>query len=113
MLQTETANLYLFAANGNGKLHLFAANRNRNCIVLFVANGQGNGKLPFVCCKRKRKRQTSVGLLQTETENGSLFFLGLQPINGNPRLDVPSYDGSSLCYLALYNFVRLYLNIDR
>jgi hypothetical protein len=35
----------------------------------------GKHQLLLFCCKGKRKRQTSVSLLQSETENGSLFSL--------------------------------------
>jgi hypothetical protein len=42
-----------------------------------VTNGaNGKRQSPFVCCKRKTKTENcSVCLLQTETENGSLFSL--------------------------------------
>jgi hypothetical protein len=44
--------------------------------ILQTENGTNRKRqLPFVFCKRKAKRQTSVYLLQMETENGRLFFL--------------------------------------
>jgi hypothetical protein len=60
-----------------------------------IENGtNGKQQLPFICCKRKtatanfrlfaangkREWQTSVCLLQTETENGSLFSLVCQTL---------------------------------
>ncbi len=47
-----------------------------------------NSNFPFFAANGKRKRQTSICLLQTETENGSqkFFFLGRQKINSNRRL---------------------------
>jgi hypothetical protein len=47
---------------------------------------QTEWQLPFDCCQRKQKRQTSAFLLQTEMENGSLFSLGQKMINGNQQL---------------------------
>jgi hypothetical protein len=41
------------------------------------------GNFRLFAATGKRKRQTSIYLLQTETENGSFLFLGRQTINSN------------------------------
>ncbi len=48
-----------YCTTENGKFRLFAANRKRKrqTSVCSLRTENGNGKLPFLCCKRKQKTE--------------------------------------------------------